>query len=311
MEKIKIFSPATVANVSCGFDAMGFALEALGDEMVFSKTKSLGVVISKIEGANLPYEVNKNVVGVVALNMLKDSKADFGLDIQVFKNFKPGSGLGSSAASAAGTAFAVNQLLGNKYSQLELTKFAMQGEVVACGSAIADNVAACIFGGFILVRNYEPLDIINIPTPSELVATVIHPQIEIKTEDARKVVPENIALKTAISQWANVGGLVSGLYSQDFNLIGRSLVDLVAEPNRKNLIPHFDKIKDEVIKAGALGAGISGSGPSIFVLSKGLDMANKVGEKMDSIYKDKGIDYSIYVSKISKAGVRIIWCILV
>ena len=306
MEKIKIFSPATVANVSCGFDAMGFALEALGDEMVFSKTKSLGVVISKIEGANLPYEVNKNVVGVVALNMLKDSKADFGLDIQVFKNFKPGSGLGSSAASAAGTAFAVNQLLGNKYSQLELTKFAMQGEVVACGSAIADNVAACIFGGFILVRNYEPLDIINIPTPSELVATVIHPQIEIKTEDARKVVPENIALKTAISQWANVGGLVSGLYSQDFNLIGRSLVDLVAEPNRKNLIPHFDKIKDEVIKAGALGAGISGSGPSIFVLSKGLDMANKVGEKMDSIYKDKGIDYSIYVSKISKAGVRII-----
>ncbi len=305
MDQIKVFSPATVANVSCGYDAMGFALETLGDDMIFTKTNSKDVIISKIEGANLPYEAHKNAAGAVAQMMLKDSNANFGLDIQIFKNFKPGSGLGSSAASAAGTAFAVNQLLGNTYSNLELTKFAMQGEVVACGSAIADNVAAAIYGGFILVRSYKPLDIVSIPTPTNLVATVIHPQIEIKTEDARKVVPTQIELKTAITQWSNVGGLISGLHSNNFDLIGRSLVDLVAEPNRKKLIPLFDNVKHSAISAGALGAGISGSGPSIFALSKNIETAKKVEEAMEAVYKNSGIEYSTYVSHISKTGTRI------
>ena len=305
MDQIKVFSPATVANVSCGYDAMGFALETLGDDMIFTKTNSKDVIISKIEGANLPYEAHKNAAGVVAQMMLKDSNANFGLDIQIFKNFKPGSGLGSSAASASGTAFAVNHLLGNTYSNLELTKFAMHGEVVACGSAIADNVAAAIYGGFILVRSYAPLDIVSIPTPTNLVATVIHPQIEIKTEDARKVVPTQIELKTAITQWSNVGGLISGLYSNDFDLIGRSLVDLVAEPNRKKLIPLFDDVKQSAISAGALGAGISGSGPSIFALSKNIETAKKVEEAMDTVYKNSGIEYNTYVSHISKTGTRI------
>ncbi len=306
MNEITIFSPATVANVSCGFDAMGFALESLGDEMIFKKTESKEVVISKIEGANLPFEACNNVAGVVAQNMLKDANADFGLDIQIFKNFKPGSGLGSSAASASGTAYAVNELLSKKYSNLELTKFAMQGEVTACGSAIADNVAAAIYGGFVLIRNYEPLDIVSIPTPSELVATVIHPQIEIKTEDARKVMPSEIPLKTAIGQWANVGGLISGLHASDFDLIGRSLVDNVAEPVRKGLIPHFDAVKEASIKAGALGTGISGSGPSIFALSEGIETANKVKEAMHAVYKDSGIDFTLYVSRISTTGARAI-----
>ncbi|MCL4148110.1 UNVERIFIED_CONTAM: hypothetical protein GTU68_055051 [Idotea baltica] len=238
--------------------------------------------------------------------MLKDSNASFGVDIQIFKNFKPGSGLGSSAASASGTAFAINQLLDNKYSNIELTKFAMQGEVIACGSAIADNVAAAIFGGFILVRNYDPLDIIQIPSPSELTATIIHPQIEIKTEDARKVIKSEIPIKTAIAQWANVGGLISGLHTNDFDLISRSLVDHVAEPQRKHFIPHFDTIKNSALKSGALGAGISGSGPSVFALSKSKEVAKNVAEAMDNAYKNSGIDYNIYVSKISKLGTKII-----
>lgn len=306
MNQVKIFAPATVANVSCGYDAMGFALEGLGDEMLFSKTESKTVTISKIEGAKLPYETDKNVAGVVAQNMLKDSDADFGVDIQIFKNFKPGSGLGSSAASASGAAFAVNQLLNNKYSNIELTKFAMQGEVVACGSAIADNVAAAIYGGFILVRNYEPLDIVQIPSPSELIATIIHPQIEVKTEDARKVIKSEIPIKTAIAQWANVGGLISGLHTNDFDLISRSLVDHVAEPQRKHLIPYFDNVKNAAIKSGALGAGISGSGPSIFALSKNKIVAENVAEAMDKVYKKSGITYNIYVSKISDQGTKII-----
>lgn len=306
MNKITIFAPATVANVSCGFDAMGFALETLGDEMIFTKINTQKVVITNIEGANLPFDPNKNVVGVVAQAMLNDSNANFGVEIEIFKNFKPGSGLGSSAASAAGTAFAVNTLLNNKYTKLELVKFAMLGEVAACGAAVADNVAAAIYGGFILVRSYKPLDIINIETPKNLIATVIHPQIEIKTADARKVMPKEIPLETAIAQWANVGGLISGLHTQNYSLIANSLVDYVAEPARKHLIPYFDEVKNATLKAGALGAGISGSGPTIFALSEGEITAKKVADAMDKVYKNTNIKYSIYISKISTTGSRII-----
>ena len=301
--QIKIFAPATVANVSCGFDALGFALDTLGDEMVFKKTTSKDIKICKIEGANLPFDPKKNVVGVVAQLMLEDAQADFGLDIEIYKNFKPGSGLGSSAASGAGTAYAVNQLLGSRYSNLELTKFAMQGEVVACGSAIADNVAAAIYGGFVLVQNYQPLHIISLPTPSELFATIIHPQIEIRTEDARKVLPEHIPLKTAISQWANLGGLVSGLYESNYQTISRALVDFIAEPARKHLIPHFDTLKTACLNTGALGFGISGSGPSMFTLCQGKETAQKVAEAMETIYKVTDIDFNVCVSPISKKGV--------
>ena len=266
MNEIKIFSPATVANVSCGFDALGFALDTLGDEMIFRKVATSGIKITKIEGAKLSLNINENVVGVVAQEMLKIHPANFGIEIEIYKNFKPGSGLGSSAASAAGTAFAMNKLLGDPFSILELTKFSMLGEQAACGSQIADNVSAALFGGFVLVRSYKPLDIIKLPTPSELVATVIHPQIEVKTEDARNVLKSEVPLKDAITQWANVGGLISGLYTNDYSLIGRSLTDVIVEPARKHLIPHFDEVKNTAIEYGALGAGISGSGPTIFAL---------------------------------------------
>jgi homoserine kinase len=306
MDNIRIFAPATVANVSCGFDAMAFALDNLGDEMVFKKTAAQSVCISKIEGAKLPFDPHKNAAGVVAALMLEESKANFGVDIEIFKKFKPGSGLGSSAASAAGSAFAVNALLGKPYSNLDLVKFAMQGEVAACGSAIADNVAACIYGGFVLIRSYEPLDIIAIPSPNQLRVSIIHPQIEIKTEDARKLIPEDLPLKTAIAQWANVGGLISGLYESNYKTIANSLVDLVAEPYRKQGIPHFDELKTASIEAGALGIGISGSGPAVFALSKGEDSSKEVVKGMNSIYKNTGIDYNIHQSQIGKKGVRVL-----
>jgi len=305
MDKIQVFSPATVANVSCGFDTMGFALSKLGDEMIFEKNDSKEVVISKITGADLPYDTDKNVVGVVAKKMLIDAQADFGLDIQITKNFKPGSGLGSSAASGAGTAVAVNKMLDSKFSDLELVRYGMLGEKIACGAEIADNVSAAIYGGFILVRSYEPLDIVKIPTPKDLIATVIHPQIEVKTEDARRVLKKEIPLKTAIAQWANVGGLVSGLYEGDFDLISRSLVDHVAEPARKHLIPHFDATKNAALAAGALGAGISGSGPSIFALSKGIETANNVADAMRNVFQGTDIEFTVYVSEISDQGVKI------
>lgn len=306
MEYLKIFAPATVANVSCGFDSMGFAVDAIGDEMTFTKTKEKGVKITKITGADLTYNVDENAASAVVKKILTETNADFGLELTIHKGFSPGSGLGSSAASAAGAAFGANQFLENKFSNLALTKFAMFGEEVACGTPIADNVSAAVYGGFVLVRSYEPLDIIKLPVPSKLRVVAIHPQIEVKTKDAREVLPSEISLKTATTQWANVGGLVSGLYTENYKTISNSLVDLVAEPARKSLIPHFDAVKNSAIKAGALGAGISGSGPTIYALCEGDATAKKVYEAIEATYKQTSIDFQMFISKVNNEGMRIL-----
>ena len=306
MDYLKIFSPATVANVSCGFDSLGFAVDAVGDEMTFTKTTEKGVKITKITGANLTYNVDENAASAVVKKILVEANANFGIELTIHKGFSPGSGLGSSAASAAGAAFGVNQFLENKYSELELTKFAMFGEEVACGSQIADNVAAAIYGGFVLVRSYNPLEIIKLPVPSELRVVAIHPQIEVKTKDAREVLPTEIPLKDAVTQWANVGGLIAGLYTDNYNLISNSLVDIIVEPHRKKLIPFFDDVKNAAIKAGALGAGISGSGPTIFALCKGDEIAKEVYKAIEESYKNTGIDFTMFTSKVNSEGMKII-----
>ena len=306
MDYLKIFAPATVANVSCGFDSLGFAVDTIGDEMTFTKTSEKGVKITNITGADLPYDVDKNAASAVIKKILLDAKADFGIALTIHKGFSPGSGLGSSAASAAGAAFGVNQFLADKYSNLELTKFAMFGEEVACGSAIADNVAAAIYGGFVLVRSYEPLEIIKLPVPEALRVVAIHPQIAIKTKDAREVLPKEIALKNAVIQWANVGGLVSGLFTNNYELICNSLVDVIVEPFRKGLIPFFDEVKTNALNAGALGAGISGSGPTIFALCKGEKSAKDVYKAIESTYKETGIGFEMFISKINPQGMKII-----
>ena len=306
MDYLKIFAPATVANVSCGFDSLGFAVDAIGDEMTFTKTVEKGVKITNITGAVLPYNVDENAASAVIKKILLEAKADFGIALTIHKGFSPGSGLGSSAASAAGAAFGVNQFLTHQYSNLELTKFAMFGEEVACGSAIADNVAAAIYGGFVLVRSYEPLEVIKLPVPEELRVVAIHPQIAIKTKDAREVLPKEIALQDAVTQWANVGGLVSGLFTNNYELISNSLVDVIVEPFRKGLIPFFDEVKINAIKAGALGAGISGSGPTIFALCKGDKSAKNVYKAIEAAYQETGIGFEMFISKINPQGMKII-----
>jgi homoserine kinase len=306
MDYLKIFSPATVANVSCGFDSLGFAVDAVGDEMTFTKTAEKGVKITSITGADLTYNIDENAASAVVKKILKEANANFGIELTIDKGFSPGSGLGSSAASAAGGAFGVNQFLENKYSELELTKFAMFGEEVACGSAIADNVAAAIYGGFVLVRSYNPLEIIKLPVPTELRVVAIHPQIEVKTKDAREVLPIEIPLKDAVTQWANVGGLISGLYTDNYDLISNSLVDIIVEPYRKKLIPFFDAVKTSAISAGALGAGISGSGPTIFALCKGDEIAKNVYQAMEESYRNTGITFEMFISKVNSKGMKII-----
>ncbi|MEM9648887.1 MAG: homoserine kinase [Bacteroidota bacterium] len=304
MEEIKVFCPATIANVSCGFDVLGLALDAVGDEMTVRKTVEKGVKITKIIGQDLPLETEKNVAGVAGLALLEKSGYKGGFEIEIDKRIKPGSGIGSSAASSSGAVWAMNELLGKPFSNLELVQFAMQGEKLASQVAHADNVAPAIYGGFTLVRSYDPLDIVSIPTPEKLFATVIHPQIEIKTSDSRKILKTNITLEKGIRQWGNLGGLIAGLLQNDYDLIGRSLEDHVVEPIRSILIPGFDEVTSSAKQAGALGSGISGSGPSIFALSKGEATAFKVAETMNKIYQSIGIDFDIHISKVNTQGVK-------
>jgi homoserine kinase len=306
MNEIKLFCPATIANVSCGFDVLGLCLESVGDTMTITKTAKKGVRITEIIGAYLPLETNKNVAGVAAVALLDALQPDFGFDISITKNIKAGSGIGSSAASAAGAVYGINKLLGSPFSTKELVPFAMQGEKLASGTAHADNVAPALLGGFTLIRSYEPLDIITIPSPAELYATVIHPQIELKTKDARSVLKENISLKKATIQCGNLGGLISGLYTSDYDLIGRSLHDELVEPIRSILIPKFKELKAAAIAAGALGGGISGSGPSVFALSKGEAIAQKVADAMAAIMNETGIPFEVHVSPINSQGIKII-----
>ena len=304
--EIKIFSPATVANVACGFDVLGFCLDIKGDEMVIRKTAKKGIKITHIEGYDLPYDVDKNVAGVSALAMYEHVKPDCGFEIEIYKNIKPGSGIGSSAASAVGSVFGMNELLGKPYNKTQLTYFAMKGEALASKSEHADNLAPAIFGGFTLVKSTLPLDILQIPTPSELYATLIHPQIEIKTSEAREILPKEVSLKDATAQWANVGSLIHALHTSDYKLIHRSLQDIIVEPFRKQLIPHFDEVKFAAMDAGALGCAISGSGPSIFALSKGKETAEDVEKAMQKVYAKTGIDFNTFVSKINLKGIKIL-----
>jgi homoserine kinase len=306
MKEIKIFTPATVANISCGFDILGLCLDTVGDEMIVREVPEKGVRLTKITGQELPLETHKNVAGVAGLALLEQVDASVGYEIEIYKKIKPGSGIGSSAASAAGAVFAINELLGKPFSKQELIYFAMQGEKLASGTEHADNVSPVILGGFTLVRSYKPLDVLKINSPDDLYATIIHPQIEVKTSDSRAVLKNQVSLKKMVTQMGNFGGLISGLYTSDYNLIGRSLHDEIIEPNRLVLIPEFNKIKKGVIQAGALGAGISGSGPSIFALSKGKETANIVGETMAEIYNTTDIDYDIHVSKINQQGIKIL-----
>src|SRR5882724_3401627 len=303
MQKVRVHSPGTVANLVCGFDILGLALNEPYDIMDVKLLDEPKVIIHNKDEFNLPTEPEKNVAGVVLLSIIERMNNTIGFDIEIEKHIKPGSGIGSSAASAAGAAVAANHLLGNIFSTDELVQFAMNGEKLASGVKHADNIAPCILGGVSLIRSIYPLDIIAIPSP-DLFVTVVHPQIEVRTSDARQILRKQVLLKDAIRQWGNIAGLVTGFLKNDHALIGRSLEDVIIEPVRSILIPGFDDVKKRSREAGALGGGISGSGPSIFMISAEESTAQRVGEVMKEIYDQVGIEYRVYVTKINYEGVK-------
>jgi homoserine kinase len=318
---IKIKAPATVANMVCGFDILGFAVNDPYDEMemriVNRAVGQAAITIINIDDYNLPTDPELNVAGAALLAMIEEYTAnsssdkilvDFstiGFEVKINKLIKPGSGVGSSAASSAGAVVGANYLLGNIFSKDDLVRFAMNGEKVASGVKHADNIAPCIFGGVTLVRSIFPLEIVALPSP-ELFVTIVHPQIEVRTADARSILRQKVLLKDAIKQWGNIAGLVAGLMKSDYDLIGRSLEDVIIEPVRSILIPGFDALKLTCKQAGALGGGISGSGPSIFMLSKTEEIAKAVEKEMYELYAEMNLPHHTYVTNINQSGVEIV-----
>ena len=305
MNEVTVSCPATIANMVCGFDILGFAIREPQDYITITRSAEPGLRIHHIDQFGLPEIPEHNVAGVSLLELMAHIDPVIGFEMTIDKRIMPGSGLGSSAASAAGSVVAANHLLGNIFTKTDLVKFAMVGEKLASGVKHADNISPAIFGGITLIRSIFPLDIITLDGPA-LFVTVIHPQIELKTSDARQVLRKEVKLKDAIKQWGNIGGLITGLMKGDHDLIGRSLEDFIIEPMRSLLIPRFDELKKACLEAGALGGGIAGSGPSVFMLSRNATVAEAVRSAMEGVYQPVGIDFNIYVTSVNYDGVKIV-----
>jgi len=303
--EIKVFAPASVANVACGFDILGFALEKPGDEIVVRFSDTPGLRITKITGAKgkLPYDVHKNTAGFSALKLLEHlGETGRGIEMEIHKKMPFGSGLGSSAASAVGGVMAINELLGCPLNKKALLPFAVLGEQIADGAYHADNVAPSLFGGMVLIRSNQTLDVHQLNVPKKLYATVIYPYVKILTKDARAVLSNEVSLKQTIDQCGNLGGLIVGLFNEDYDLISRSLKDVIIEPQRAKLIPHFYDVQHAALKAGALGCSISGAGPSIFALSTSPLIAENIGQVMQRIFSDANIEHELFMGPINMKG---------
>ncbi len=303
--EIRVFAPATVANVVCGFDVLGFAVNAPGDEVVMRLVDTPGVKLVKITGdeGKLPMSSEKNTVSASVMHYLKHiGREDIGVEIELHKQMPIGSGLGSSSASTVAGLYAINQLMGNKLSPQELLPFAMKGEEVACGYGHADNVAPALMGGFVLIRSYDPLDVISLPVPQGMHAAIVYPEVEVPTKDARRMIRSKIQLKDAVTQWGNIAGLVSGLFLNDLDLVGRSMQDVLVEPTRSILIPDFEQLRAIATQHGAVGFGISGSGPSVFALTKDKTSAEQITKAQQAHLQKLAIKSHAFVSAVNTQG---------
>jgi homoserine kinase len=303
---IKVFAPASIANMGCGFDIMGMALDEVGDVLQISADEGEGITIDNQSGVPLPEDIEKNVITPVIRKFFQMTGLNAKIDVVILKKIYPGSGIGSSAASSAAAAYGMNELFDCPLSEEDVVVCAMEGENLASGGYHADNAAPAVMGGIILIRGYEPLDVIKLPVPGNFYCAMIHPAIVVSTKEARSIMPKEIPMHTAVLQWGNVGGLVAGLYSGNIALIGRSMKDGVAEPYRKQFIPGFDELREKILQTGALAMNISGSGPSVFSLSDKRDIAHKAGEIMKEHFTSRGIKNDVYVVKVTNKGAKLL-----
>jgi len=304
MSGIKVFAPASVANLAVGYDILGLALDKPGDEVVVKKGDKDGLQITKIiNGKSLSKELHKNTAGFSALRLLQHlGEQNMPIQMELHKKMRLGTGLGSSAASAVAGVMGVNEFLGKPLTKAELLKFAVEGEQIADGSWHADNVAPSLFGGIILIRDNPSLDWKRIYIPEHLSIVIIHPFIKILTSESRALLKPTVSLQDMVAQTGNLASLVAALYTSDFNMIRRSLTDHIIEPQRKKLIPHFDKIKDIALNQDALGFSISGAGPSMFALCENSFIAENIMSGVKQFYVDKKLEVDVFISEINKRG---------
>jgi homoserine kinase len=308
MESVTAFAPATVSNVACGFDVLGFALGAPGDQVTARLVPAPGVRIAEIVGdsGRLPRDAARNTAGVAASALIRQLGERRGIELSIRKGLPLSSGLGGSAASAVAAVVAVDALLDAQSPLETLMACAFDGERIGAGSAHGDNIAPCLYGGFVLVRSTDPVDIVRLPVPDGLVAVVIHPDLEIETSRARALLGDTVKLADAIQQWANLGAFVDALHRGDFGLLARSLEDRIAEPRRAPLVPGLAVVKQAAVDAGALGCSLSGSGPSLFALCRGVETANRVAAAMTKVVvRFIGTVPETYVSPIAAHGARV------
>ncbi len=306
MDQITVFSPASVANVGCGYDTFGFAIEGIGDFITINKRSDDQLVIEKSKGATLPQNPKENVASIAVESYLTHIGSKAGFSFSITKSFKPGSGLGSSASSAAGSVFGVNHLLGNPLPTKDLLPFVMEGEAFASKSYHADNVAPALLGGFNVIRSYDPLDIFQVPTPKDLHVLIIFPDVEVKTSEAKALLPKTLAIPEARDQWANVAGVIAALYSSDYELLKKSVSDVIAEPVRKKLIPGYEEVKQIMCHGGSVGFNISGSGPSMFSFFRNEQDIEAVKPKVQAVYDKLGYELMLHTSRVNQHGSIII-----
>lgn len=306
MKKTKVFAPASIANMGCGFDIMGMALDEVGDVLEITADDGDALAIVNDTDVPIPEDLEMNVITPVVRKFLAMTGRKADIHVRICKKIYPGSGIGSSAASSAAAAFGMNALFGDPLSEEDMVVCAMEGENLASGGYHADNAAPAVMGGIVLIRGYEPLDLIKLPVPGNFYCAVVHPHLVVSTKEARSILPKEIPMHAAVSQWGNVGGLVAGLCSGDIDLVGRSMRDCIAEPYRKKFIPGFDELRTRLLSEGALAMNISGSGPSVFAVANRNDIAERVGQAMDRHFDSLGIQHDTFVVKVSNKGARLI-----
>jgi len=306
MKKVRVFAPASIANLGCGFDVMGLALDEVGDILEITADEGDGLTITNETDVPLPDDIEQNVITPVVRKFMEMTGNKAQIDVKICQKIYPGSGIGSSAAASAAAAFGLNELFDCPLEEEDVVICGMEGENLASGGYHADNIAPAVMGGIILIRGYEPLDLIKLPVPGNFYCAVVHPDIVVTTKQAREIMPKAVPMHNAVSQWGNVGGLIAGLYSGNISLIGRSMKDAVAEPYRKQFIPGFDELREKLLDAGALAMNISGSGPSLFALTDRREIAQKAGKIMKEHFDALGIGSNIYVVKVSNKGTKLL-----
>jgi len=315
---VRVFAPASASNLGPGFDVLGLALGRPGDVVDAELTDERGVEIAEVtgDGGLLTCDPAQNVAGVAAQSVLSHLAAASpggagrlpcgrqGVRLRVHKQMPLASGLGSSAASSVAGAMAVNELFGRPLSRRELLVHAVAGERVASGSIHADNAAPSLLGGIVLIRSYDPFEVVDLPVPSALRVAVVHPHCRVETAKARALLRgHGFAIEQAVANLGNLGALIVGLYREDLELIGRSVEDRMVEPLRMMSIPGYRAVKDAARRAGALGCSISGSGPSVFAFTGNDAVASRVAAAMHDAFREAaGLESDSYVGPVNTSG---------